>query len=154
MNASVRAAAAPTPQVDPVYTLRDDLAHAHQPVNAHERMLITAIAQAWQRLQRAYDMERRVHEKTDPLDLFNNDLDRFKALARHIAECERIWRRAVEELERAKRRRPEGTSSVRRAFRVAPRPPLRTETTRPDLPEPVPESGTLNPLNPCPDDSA
>ncbi len=153
MNASARAAVNHAPN-DTVYTLRDDLARAHSPANAHERMLITAIAQAWIRLQAAYDLERRLFEKTDPLELLSNDLERFKVIARHISECERIWRRAVEELERAKRKRIDAVTGPYKPSRTNVRAPIRTERVRPDLPEPAPESDTLNPLPPCPDDSA
>lgn len=106
------------PAIDPVYISRDDLAQSFNPANGHERMLVTAAAQAWQRLQRAYDMERRLLETTDLLDLFKSDPDAFKSMARHIAECERIWRRALEALERVQR----ATAKAAKTQTASPRP--------------------------------
>ena len=92
-------------RLDSIYTTRDDIARSFNPVTPHERMLVTAIAQAWERLQRAYDLERRAFEQTDPLELINNDLDKFKAITRFVTDCERIYRHAIEELRRTQRTR-------------------------------------------------
>lgn len=96
--------------VHPVYTTRDDLAQSFHPINAYERMLATTAAQAYQRLQRAYELEERLLQTTDALELFNTAPDRFKAVVRHIAECDRIWRRAIDALQRAKHTRTGGAA--------------------------------------------
>ncbi len=121
MNASARACE--EPGLDPVYTLRDDLARSFNPANAHERMLVTAIAQAWHSLQDAYHLKRRIFEKTDPLELFSSDLERFKSINRHVTECERIWRRAMDELGRTQRRRQRESLASPNARRDRPAPP-------------------------------
>lgn len=119
------------PAPDPIYATRDDIARSLNPANAHERMLVSAIAQAWERFQRACEIERRVFEKTDPVELLDNDLKKFKAVTRHVAECERMYRRAHEELRRAQRdrraapeqperRRPEPTLEVTREAETSP----------------------------------
>lgn len=92
-------------RADSIYTTRDDLARSFNPVTPHERMLVSAIAQAWERLQRAFDLEHRAFDQTDPLELINNDLDKFKAITRFVTDSERLYRRAIEELRRAQRNR-------------------------------------------------
>jgi hypothetical protein len=123
VNASVTARTE-SGAVDPVYLLRDDLACTYNPANAHERMLVTAIAQAWQSLQQAHELKRRVFEKTDPLELFSSDLDRFKTIHRLVADCERMWRRAMDELGRAQRRRLRETLASPNARRDRPPAPV------------------------------
>ena len=113
-------------RVDSIYTTRDDLARSFNPVTPHERMLVTAIAQAWERLQRAYDLERRAFEQTDPLELINNDLDKFKAITRFITDSERIYRRAVEELRRTQRTRQSAAGQPSRRRPAAQIIPLHT----------------------------
>jgi hypothetical protein len=127
MNATAQQrAAAVEPAIDPVYTTRDDLAQAFKPANAYERMLLTNAAQAQQRLLRAYELERRLLEKHDILDLFTEKPEIFKTMARHIAECDRIFRRAIEALERAQRDRAktERTQTSNRQPATSRRPPL------------------------------
>lgn len=94
MNATAIISAT-APAVDPVYALRDELARVYNPTTAHERMLVTVMAQALQRLHHAYELERRVFAETGPLELFSSNLEAFKTIARHVAECERAWRRAL-----------------------------------------------------------
>jgi hypothetical protein len=55
-------------RLDSIYTTRDDIARSFNPVTQHERMLVTAVAQAWERLQRAYELERRTFEPADPTE--------------------------------------------------------------------------------------
>jgi hypothetical protein len=94
-----------TPDRLDLYRLRDDLSRSYNPANAHERMLVTAIAQAWQRLQRAYDAEERFFAKRDMLEIIGSNVDEFKTITRYVSECERARRHAVAELERTQRRR-------------------------------------------------
>jgi hypothetical protein len=88
-----------------LYRLRDDLARSYNPANAHERMLVLAIAQAWQRLRRAYDAEERFFASRDILMAIGSNQDEFKAITRYVSDCERARRHAVAELERTQRRR-------------------------------------------------
>jgi hypothetical protein len=110
------------------YRTRDDVMRAYQPVNDEERLLAAQIVRAWQHLQRMYELESQVLESKTLYDLFTNDLDRYKLLTRGLAEAERMWRYAVVEFQRARRRREaRDLGSVRRASRPAA-PPPRTET--------------------------
>jgi hypothetical protein len=131
MNASTQAALEPKP-LDPVFGLRDDLAQTLTPANAYERMLLTAVAQAWFRFQQAQQIERRVFEKTDPLELVSNNLETFKAVTRHVSNCERAWRQAIAELKRTQRARAKATLASPNARRAADRP-------MPPPPVPTPE---------------
>ncbi len=107
MNAPVKVNPEQRP-VDPVYALRDDLARTHAPANAFERMLLSAAAQAWTRLQQARDLERRITEKIDPLEMFAAQRDALKAVASHVVCCERAWRQALNQLEKTQRTRKSG----------------------------------------------
>ena len=121
MNASTQTAPEPA-SLDPVFGLRDDLAQSLPPANAYERMLLTAIAQAWTRYQQSLEIERRLFEKTSPLDLIANSLDTFKAVTRHVTDCERAWRHAIAELKRTQRARTRPGLASPNARRAADRP--------------------------------
>lgn len=115
------------PGVDPVYLVRDDIAQSFNPVDAFERMLVTAASQAWLDLLQARDLQRRLYEKTDPLELFLNDRDSFQAITRHVATCERIWREALAEIHRVQRcrtARPRATKDqlILRPLHLRPQP--------------------------------
>ena len=129
---------------DSFYTTRDDIARSFNPVTPHERMLVTAIAQAWERLQRAYDLERRAFEQTDPLEL-NNDLDKFKAITRFITDCERIYRRALEELRRTQRTRQSVPARIVPLQRHPQREPGATVVSF-DPPDPNPKTNGRPPI--------
>ena len=88
-----------------LYRQRDELAQSYNPVNALERMLVTQMAQSWLRLQRAQDAEERYFKTHDVLDAVANDYDRYKAITRLVADCERAWRHAMVHLEKAQRQR-------------------------------------------------
>jgi hypothetical protein len=98
-------AAKPDPGIDPVYLTRDDLARTFNPVTPYERMLLLNAAQAWHRLQKARELDRRFFETTDPLEVFTKNADAFKTLTRYVTDCERSWRHAIEAIERAIRNR-------------------------------------------------
>lgn len=66
-------------------------------------MLDKAVTDSWRRLQEAYDVQDAVYQKVGALELFTNNLEGFKALSRNIVECERLWRRAMEQRDRAAR---------------------------------------------------
>src|ERR1019366_531600 len=88
-----------------LYRLRDDLAQSYNPANALERMLIAQMAQSWLRLQRAQEAEERHFQAHGVLDAIANDFERYKAITRLVADCERAWRHAMLHLEKTQRRR-------------------------------------------------
>jgi hypothetical protein len=88
-----------------LYLYRDELAQSYNPANAHERMFVTEIAQAWKRLQKAYDREEQFYAGRPMNVVMAQDAENFKLVMRYLAECERAWRRAVETLEKSQRRR-------------------------------------------------
>ena len=100
MNQTTQSAGEPS-KLDPVYGLRDDLAGHFKPINAFERLLLGVAAQALLRYQDAQKLERRLFEKVDPLELLTNNPDTFKTITRHVADGERAWRKALEEIRRA-----------------------------------------------------
>ena len=124
MPAAAKTAESAPDQLE-VYQLRDDLAHSYNPANAHERMLVTQIAQAWIRLQRAYDAERRYFEGRDSMEIIATKLDEFKAITRYVTDCERAWRHSTLNLEKSQRRRERESPSypnMRRNPRPEPHP--------------------------------
>ncbi len=94
--------------LDPVYGYRDDLAEHYKPASAYERLLLGVAAQALKRFHDAQTLERRLFEKVDPLELLTNSPDTFKTVTRHVADCERAWRKSLEEIRRAIRQREAG----------------------------------------------
>ena len=91
-----------TPDLD---KFRDELAEAHKPADGYERMLVSEIAQAWFRLEKAREVEQRYCSTRDMVEVITTKLEEFKAITRYVAECERAWRHAVESLERSQHRR-------------------------------------------------
>ncbi len=104
-----------TPQAAPpdmeLYLLRDELAETHQPQNAQERQLVTAIAQNWLRFQQALRVEQDLMSSPDLGGILRNRLEIYKAVSRHVTDCERAWRHCVTRLEIMKRRRPKTLAS-------------------------------------------
>ncbi len=117
MNTSTQSAGEPS-MLDPVYGYRDDLAEHYKPASAYERLLLGVAAQALKRFHDAQTLERRLFEKVDPLELLTNSPDTFKTVTRHVADCERAWRKSLEEIRRAIRQRETGPT-VRKS---SPRP--------------------------------
>ena len=123
--------------VDDLYRLRDDLARSYGPANAHERMLVTNVAESWMRLARARDAERRFFDGRDLLAILDSDLAKYKILTKYVTDCERAWRASIREIERTQKRRFEAGGFGGRARRrttlpaysadnydLAPAPPL------------------------------
>ena len=118
-----------------------------------EQMLALAVDQAWRRLQRAYELETLVYEQIPAIDLFNEDLERFKVLTRHIVECERIWRRASDDLVKCRKSmaaEAEAEAAQSAVLATAPEPaptgraavavqPLRTRVASASAFEPAPD---------------
>jgi hypothetical protein len=120
MNASVPAREPVTPA--PAENLRDELAQVTPPANALERMLLTQVAQSWERLQRAYELEDRYFKGRDMTEIVRTKLEEFKALTRYVTDCERAWRHALLNLEKAQRRRTRQTNPVPASQRTMPQP--------------------------------
>lgn len=96
----------------------EELAQTYDPQNAHERMLVSQIAQSRERLERAYDLERAYCQSRDLTDVIRTKPEEFKLVMRYVTDSERAWRHAVLSLEKAQRRRK------REAAKAAP--PVRT----------------------------
>lgn len=93
---------------------REDLFAIYSPANAVERMLVTQIDQARQRLDRAHDLEQRYFASRDMLEVLTTKLAEFKAVTRFVSDCDRAWRHAMQALEKAQRqRRRETTASAK-----------------------------------------
>ena len=131
--ATTRTAAEPLP-LDTVAGLSDGIAEHFKPSSAYERILVRNYAAATERYDQALDVERRAFAKTDPLEMLEKFPERFKALTRYVAECERAARRALEELRRAIRQRPK-TAQASSQARQPERPPVKSD------PAPAPASG-------------
>ena len=117
-----------------LYRLRDELAQSYNPANAIERMLVTQMAQSWLRLQRAQEAEERYFKAHDVLEAIANDYDRYKAITRLVADCERAWRHAMVHLEKAQRRRQQtGGFSPNARRRPLPEQIARTNPVKPAL---------------------
>jgi hypothetical protein len=84
--------------------IREEVLRAYQPATPEESLLAHQIARAWFRLQNYYEMEARIMEKQNLAEMFETDLARFKALNSAIAGAERMWRQAILEFQRARRR--------------------------------------------------
>ena len=107
--------------------IREEVLSAYQPATAEEVLLANQIARAWFRLQQYYDLETELLENNRLPEMFETDLARFKALNSAITGAERMWRRAIEEFQRARKRRA-GTND-------SPKHPQRTPTAISDKPE-------------------
>jgi hypothetical protein len=94
------ATAVAVPQPPPA----ESVATAYHPRTPEERLLATQIERAWNHLQAMYRFRAEFLERHSLLDLFENDLERYKLLNRTLAEAERMWRHAVDEFWRARRR--------------------------------------------------
>jgi predicted metal-dependent HD superfamily phosphohydrolase len=100
-----------------VYRVRDELAQSYNPANALERMLVSQMAQSWLRLQRAQAAEARYFETRDVIEAITGDFERYKAITRYVADCERAWRHAMLQLEKVQRRRQQTDRSSPNARR-------------------------------------
>ncbi len=134
-NTSIKSAGEPS-MLDPVYGYRDDLAEHYKPASAYERLLLGVAAQALKRFHDAQTLERRLFEKVDPLELLTNSPDTFKTVTRHVADCERAWRKSLEEIRRAIRQRETGPT-VRKPYPRPTAPPPQSAAP-PNIPVPPP----------------
>ena len=112
-------------------TLYEELAKTHPPANACERMLLTQVAASWERLERAHELERQYFKGRDMAEIVRTKLDEFKAITRYVTDCERAWRHALLNFEKAQRRRQRETQKTAAA-------PVPKRTAAP--PPPIPES--------------
>src|SRR5664279_4040861 len=120
MNASAPAREPAT--LDPAHTLSDEIAQTHPPANGYERMLATAVALAWERLERAHEVERQYFKGRDMAEIIRPKLDEFKAVTRYVTDCERAWRHALANLEKTQRRRQRETKASLNVRRTASSP--------------------------------
>ena len=131
MNTSTKSAGEPS-VLDPVYGYRDDLAEHFKPAGGYERLLLSVAAQALKRFNDAQSLERRLFEKVDPLELLTNSPDTFKTVTRHVADCERAWRKSLEEIRRAIRQREAGPT-VRKYYPRQAAPPPQSAAASPNI---------------------
>ncbi len=113
------------------YRTRDDFMRAYTPVTPEEKILVTQMTRAWLQLQQMYNLHDRVTAGKGLLALFEDDLPRYKILARNLTDAERMWRNSIQEFQRARRRRDPLAS-----HRAIPRP-LPTPIAKPS---PQPET--------------
>ncbi len=118
-----------------LYRLRDDLAQSYCPANGHERMLVTAIAQTWLRLQRAQETEQRFCATRDMVEVLTTKFKEFQAVTRWVTDCDRSWRHAVTMLQQAQRRRQREARQVPSSLPILKKHPVQTESTRYTAPE-------------------
>jgi hypothetical protein len=95
------------------YRTRDEFVRAYNPATSEEHLLVTQITRAWMHLQEVYDLRSQITAEKGLLGLFNEDFEKYKFLMRNLTEAERMWRNAVQEFHRAKRRsgQPVSTSA-------------------------------------------
>lgn len=105
MTAATHSAVGPA-ALDSVRELCDDIAEHFKPVTGYERRLVEIGARAYERYEQALELERQAFAKTNPLEMLAKQPDLFKAVTRHVADAERGWRKALEEIRRAIRQRP------------------------------------------------
>lgn len=98
--------------LDSATQFRQELMESYAPANALERMLAAEIADSWERLQRGYELERKYFESRDVAEILHTRLDEFKAVTRYLTDCERAWRHALLNLEKAQRRRQRETAKT------------------------------------------
>jgi hypothetical protein len=140
MKAAKQPAGKPS-ELDPVYTLRDELAYHFNPVTAFERLLCGAAAQAWQRFEDAQEIERRLFEQTGPLELLDQQPGKFKEVIRYVSRCERAWHKALDEIRTAIRQRQSTLASPnarRGADRLPPAPDIITPELQPQSASHIP----------------
>ena len=127
----------PEPQPDnlDLYRLRDDLARDHNPANGHERMLVTAIAQTWRRLQLAHETEQRFCASRDMVEVLTTKFKEFQAVTRWVTDCDRAWRHAVNMLQQAQRRRQREARQVPSSWPILKKHPVQAEASSYAAPE-------------------
>jgi hypothetical protein len=131
-----------TPALD-FSRIREEVLRAYQPATPEESLLAHQIARAWFRLQNYYEMEARIMEKQNLAEMFETDLARFKALNSAIAAAERMWRQAILEFQRARRRAapkasPASPHETIRGASASPAPPAqRRPNARSAIPFPA-----------------
>ena len=118
--------------LDPVSGLREDLAQHYKPATGYERLVVGAAAEALHRFQEAQKLERRLFQKIDALELLTNSPDTFKTITRHVADCERAWRKALEEIRRAMRKPQQPAPSANTS---KPSRPIASPSPTPNNPE-------------------
>jgi hypothetical protein len=114
------------------YRTRDDFMRAYVPATPEEKLLITQACRAWMHLQDFYNLRDSLIAGKGLLGLFNEDYDKYKQLMRDLAAAERMWRNAIQEFQRA-RRRGNGSLTPTRCTTVTGIRSLRPESSRPPV---------------------
>ncbi len=142
----------PVPDTVDLYCVRDDLAQQYHPANAFERMLLSQMAQFWLRLQRALDAEARYLQSHDLLDAIAGDFKTYRAVTRFVAECDRAWRSAKWNLEKAQSTRKRTATSSPNACRRPVELPsaVAMANSAPPHPAPVPAGESVPVDRPVP----
>jgi hypothetical protein len=120
------------------YRTRDEFVRTYQPATPEEKLLVTQIMRAWQHLQDIYDLRARLTARNGLLGLFEEDFDKYKLLMRNLAEAERMWRYALQEFQRARRRRD--PLAPPRAANLTAVPSVRPASAAPVHSEPQPSA--------------
>src|SRR6478752_5019009 len=93
-----------SPQQIDFYRTRDEFVRAYHPATSEEQLIVVQITRAWMHLQEVYDLRSQITAEKGLLGLFNEDFEKYKFLMRNLTEAERMWRHAVQEFHRARRR--------------------------------------------------
>jgi hypothetical protein len=117
------------------YRMRDDFVRAYKPVTEEEKLLVTQMMRAWQHLNDVYELRSRLTAAKGLLGLFEEDFEKYKFLMRNLTEAERMWRHALVEFQRTRRRRDNLGSPRRASFTTVP-------SMRPMAPPPVAAAAT------------
>src|SRR3974390_2760866 len=128
-------------------TLYEELAKTHPPANACERMLLTQVAASWERLERAHELERQYFKGRDMAEIVRTKLDEFKAITRYVTDCERAWRHALLNLEKAQRRRQRDTARPADVAKLAEAGKAKRAAAATSLPQP-PVTEVAYPIRP------
>ncbi len=121
------------------YRTRDEFVHAYQPATPEEKFLVTQIMRSWQHLQDIHELRDRLTAKNGLLGLFESDFEKYKLLMRNLTEAERMWRYAVQEFQRARRRRD--PLAPPRSNNLSTVPSFRPQSGSPAPPEAEPAPG-------------
>ena len=126
--------------------IQEELSRNYNPANGFEQMLVSAVAQAWLRLERAQQAEQRYCATRDMVEVLTTKLAEFKAVTKWVTDCDRGWRNAVALLEQTQRRRQKDASAAApSAKRLQSRPAASPSRPTAIAPVQAPESSPVAP---------
>ena len=135
MTASAKSVEQSRDQLDP-QRVQDNLTRTLEPANGYESMLVTLMAQAWIRLQRANDLEQRYFNEHDMLEVITTNLKEFNAITRYVRDSERAWRQASAALQKAQRQRKRDEQEQPEAQSASPPQSFAASPVKPATPAP------------------